>query len=550
MVFFVILINVFPLYSRSCQLRGVKIRLQDWATVSSDPDLQKKMFTEILNKLDEANFNAVFVEIQKDGAVAWQSKHQPVVSFLDNGQGELKFDVPAFVYIECLKRHIDCHFMITPTQIGIFSTPLLYRNAPVKHPFESRRELCVISGDKLFIDPGHSASQNYFSQLYSELLERYDMDGLIVEGLGYDPFEAFDDSGSFSENNPAGMAKDKWRRANLSNTVETIHKVAATMNPYIRVSAECAGTYKNDPLYYNPTAYSTYLQDPGMWAQKGSVDFIIPFMTQTDGSFNRDLNNWGIMIPGRKIAVELDATIFFGGGTKKSNLKKQIKAVVENSNVYGLIFNGVSHITDNSIQSVEFYDYLKNEIFKTPSHIPGLPHLSSYPLSPETVEHRRYGNLYEIKWCTPKSYPGEIPVRYFSVYRLLDGRLDTDNPKCWVSPKISSLYVITEAITENDRFVVTTVDRFNNESLASESSSACRIQEIEDYEFDYRNFTIEIKVGRGEAEIEIYSSTGIKTMAMKSSGGYLSENISSLEKGVYFIVIQTISSKYAEKIIR
>ena len=71
---------------------------------------QQQALLDILDRLQEANFNMVFIQARLRGDVMYRSAIEPVSKTFSGKYGELPgYDPLAFVVDECHKRGMECH---------------------------------------------------------------------------------------------------------------------------------------------------------------------------------------------------------------------------------------------------------------------------------------------------------------------------------------------------------------------------------------------------------------------------------------------------------
>ena len=95
----------------------------DWprrtATNDASRKLQQQALCEMLDKLQEANFNTVFFQARLRGDVAYRSSIEPF-SYVFTGKegGSPGYDPLAFAIEECHKRGMECHAWFVTFPLG------------------------------------------------------------------------------------------------------------------------------------------------------------------------------------------------------------------------------------------------------------------------------------------------------------------------------------------------------------------------------------------------------------------------------------------------
>ena len=160
---------------------------RDWPRGLYDEARQKEALVQLLDKLDDANFNTVFFQMQGRGGVAWDSSYYPaMVSLTGDGSIGTAYDIPQFVIDECRKRHIECHAWLTPFAQGSRQDASRYRLNRHPHISVSHPELCVTFNGTYYIDPGVPQGREMIVGSYREMLSQYNFDVIPTFLTSYD----------------------------------------------------------------------------------------------------------------------------------------------------------------------------------------------------------------------------------------------------------------------------------------------------------------------------------------------------------------------------
>lgn len=460
------------------EMRAATVRLTQWGYASGNIEKQKDAFKELTQKLDETGFNTLFVELQADGATGWKSTVQPsLICFTDKATGDMNYDPAKFVADCCHELNMDVYALVDPLHLGTPDVIEKYVDAKVRHPYYDKDGLCTAGeGSEIVMNPGIPATTDYLTNLYEEFVKNYDFDGIIFDNLQY-PLNGIDDAESFRLYNPTAVTRDVWRRNNLTQLISTISQAVKKAAPYTRIVVTSEGTYQNRPGFYNPTAYGTYLQDAGLWMSSGFVDMVIPrmFHTEKEG-FSRNLQFWIDSSAGRGVTVQLNTSALADyNGTKSSFISEMVGKVRDVSGVYGISFNSSEFIESYSTEPVIFKKALVDEIFKIPAHVGPLSFVNaSRPGAPVNVIYDYDGFDYKLSWELPHEL--EAPLKYYSVYRLVNNELNPDNPLCNPVFKTSGTSVTVHGLSNTDRFFVTAFDRNGKESQLVEASGITEVE--------------------------------------------------------------------------
>ncbi len=350
-------------HAESPEVRGVWLTTNgglDWPGKVYEPVKQRKLLTDMLDKLEKAHFNLVIFQVQANGDVAWDSSIQPAMEALTGcGSDKLKYDVCRFVIDECHKRGMACYAWVVPFRVGSASHAAKYAKSKIKHPLKSHKKLCVKFNGTYYLDPGLPATRKYLTELYRELVKKYDFDGINLDYTRY-PGAAFPDKASFSRNNPGKMDKDDWRRDNINRFVAEVYDMVKSEKPGMTVGSAPVGTYKNIKHYKNSTAFDTYHQDPGQWIESSHHDMIIPQMYWTEeAGFSDHLATWTKIAAGKKLIIGLAPYKIAEAGWTPEVVTSQIEKALSKPEVSGVCFFRTAHILGDHPKVKKLYEYLE-----------------------------------------------------------------------------------------------------------------------------------------------------------------------------------------------
>ena len=94
-------------------------------------DKQKQQMTELLDRLAEANYNAIWFQVRSMCDAMYDSKYEPWSSNLTGTRGATPaYDPLEFIVEECHKRGMECHAWVNPMR---FSTGSAYNTANARY---------------------------------------------------------------------------------------------------------------------------------------------------------------------------------------------------------------------------------------------------------------------------------------------------------------------------------------------------------------------------------------------------------------------------------
>jgi uncharacterized lipoprotein YddW (UPF0748 family) len=152
------------------------------------------------------------------------------------------------------------------------------------------------AGKDYVLDVGHPDVADYIANMYSSIVENYDVDGIQFDRVrypdngvppyepiwGYNPtaleaFKTFSGRTDMPKNTDLDWAQ--WRRDQITNLVKRVYLSVKAIRPNIWVSAATI-TYKEAPRtldeFSKTRTYAEVLQDWVSWMQLGILDLNIP----------------------------------------------------------------------------------------------------------------------------------------------------------------------------------------------------------------------------------------------------------------------------------
>ncbi len=508
----------------------------DWPKGVFDVLEQKKSLVEILDRLAAANFNTILFQVQATGDVAWMSSLQPAMaSITGNGSSALKYDVAQYVIEQCHARNMECHAWVAPYRVGSASGAARYDSNEIKHVIRTHPEMCIKYSGNYYLDPGLPETRQYLVDLYRELLENYDFDGINLDYTRY-PGVDFDDSASYNkDNNPDGLSKDDWRRQNINMLVADIYDMAKTIDPYIKVGSAPIGTYKNVPGYSNSTAYYSFFQDPGQWCGSENHDLVIPQMYWTEKyGFSTNMKTWVANCNGRQIIVGLAPYKMDVEDWDVSVITGQIEKARETDGISGVCFFRTDHVIGAGSKVRGLYEALTDDYFKQPAHIPSMSYNgATTPNAPRNVEYEHVGDKYIIAWNEPELDSDNTPIRYYSIY-LTDGvSVDRTNPDNVVVAKVAGTRFEYPSKVEGLQFAVSAFDCNYYESRAAMKGETGIEDVLVNDDFIYSYDVLRVRSDRPLDRVEVYTMMGACSMYCPVSGCEAWVDCSPLQEGMY-----------------
>lgn len=304
------------------EMRGVWIATVgniDWPSKPGLPvATQKAEMIDLLDRAKNLGLNAVFFQIRPAADALYASKIEPWSEFLSGKMGEAPvpfYDPLAFTIEQAHRRGLELHAWFNPYRARFAGavTPLAGAHIGVMRPD------LVKSYDKmLWLDPGEPEVQNRTVAVITDVVRRYDIDGVHFDDYFY-PYQELDaqknvvpfpDDPSWARYQLSGgaLSREDWRRQNVNALVLRLHREIPKIKPYVRFGISPFGIWRPGfpAQIQGYDAYAKLYADSRKWLQQGWIDYVLPQLY------------WKIDAPGQSFPVLLGWWI--GQNTKKRHI--------------------------------------------------------------------------------------------------------------------------------------------------------------------------------------------------------------------------------------
>jgi uncharacterized lipoprotein YddW (UPF0748 family) len=251
---------------------------------------------QFIQEAADANFNTVFVQIRQRGDALYQSSFVSRSELLE-GQDE-SFDPLAYAIEKGHENGLEVHAWLNaiiawgsgttkpkdPNHIFNKHPEWLMRDSTGKIAFPDRAtdpKNSVVEGP-YFLSPGNPEVQDYLYDVYMEVVEKYEVDGIHFDfiryparmgpntpGVGYDKVSVNrfrEETGEEPE--LYSKAWDQWRADQITEIVSRIYKGTKERNQDVEVSASVLAAWD--------LGLGRVYQDWRKWMEVGILDFVIP----------------------------------------------------------------------------------------------------------------------------------------------------------------------------------------------------------------------------------------------------------------------------------
>lgn len=236
-----------------------------------------------LDSLQGAGVNAILWQVRPSADALYESKLEPWSRFLSGKAGVAPtpyWDPLQFMIEESHKRGMELHAWLNPYRVTTSPKEVLPKN----HIYYQHPERFVMYDNKVYFDPALPENREFIENVVDDIITRYDVDGIHMDDYFY-PYPVagkdFPDDKSYAKYGN-GMDRGDWRRQNVDQLIEGLHKLISEKKPWIRFGVSPFGIWRNkksDPRGSDTNGLQNYdalYADVLLWTKNGWVDYMLP----------------------------------------------------------------------------------------------------------------------------------------------------------------------------------------------------------------------------------------------------------------------------------
>jgi uncharacterized lipoprotein YddW (UPF0748 family) len=261
----------------------------DWPSRPGLPVAQQK--SELIAILDRAaalNLNAVILQVRPSADALYASKIEPWSAFLTGRMGKAPepfYDPLAFAVEAAHARGLELHAWLNPYRAH---DPTDRSPISASHIARRRPDLVRKYGPYLWLDPGSAEVRAYTVRVVTDIVRRYDIDGLHIDDYFYPYRERgrnrrelpFPDNATWSAYRRGGgtLSRDDWRRRNVDLLVEQLYEAVKETKPWVKFGISPFGIWRpgSPSSVRGLDAYTEIYADSRKWLQQGWADYFTP----------------------------------------------------------------------------------------------------------------------------------------------------------------------------------------------------------------------------------------------------------------------------------
>lgn len=459
------------------------------------PEQAQAYLLQMVQQLQATGINTILFQVRSEGDAFYRSTLEPWSRFLTGKQGVApnpEWDPMAFLITECHKRNIEFHAWVNPYRMSASKNMQL----PQGHLYYQHPEWFVRFDDRLYLNPGMPECRSYVRQVVSDIVSRYDVDGLHIDDYFYPypvPGKTFNDRATFQAYAPVmgydAQSDADWaafRRHSVNILIKGLHDDIRALKPWVRFGVSPFGIYRNQQswpegsLTHGTQCYDDLYADVLLWAQEGWIDYLIPQLYWEIGHTAADYSTlvqwWAQHTPqqcqlyiGQSIERSLD-----GPANSKRNpdllvshqhFTNKLQQAASQPNVLGNCFWYAYQITDNAFNAGT---WLRDSLYASQPVVLPPAYNNIDPEAPKpvrNVEVKLSEQGLHVSWRVLHTTDPLQQPQYYVVYRFNQGeKLNLTDGTHIVCKTPCTEFFETNLVPGKFTYVITAIDACNNES--------------------------------------------------------------------------------------
>jgi uncharacterized lipoprotein YddW (UPF0748 family) len=432
--------------------------------------------------------NALFVQVRSQCDAMYASDIEPWSADLTGTQGKAPnpfWDPMQFAIEECHKRGMEFHAWLNPYRAVGNSNNL--PNFAANHVAKQHPEWLLVQGTLRVLDPGIPAVRDHITNVITDILHRYDVDGIHFDDYFYPPAAGagvtpYNDDSSFAADPRGFTNRGDWRRDNVNLLIKRIYDSVKSIKPWVQFGVSPSGIYRNstNPDIGSATSglehYTTLFADTRKWLQQGWIDYLCPqvywYIGQPGANYAVVTPWWNNNAYGRHIYIgmagyKVNDPAQGANWANPSMIPNEVRLNRSLNNVFGqAIYN------TNSLRSstkLGFRDSLRLDFYRKPALLPTMLWRDSIaPGTPGSLTAIKYGNdSVVLNWTKPDAASELDKARQFVVYRSENPVIDIANAENILTITNTDDIAFTDTTLADNTtyyYTVTATDRLHNES--------------------------------------------------------------------------------------
>jgi uncharacterized lipoprotein YddW (UPF0748 family) len=383
---------------------------------------------------------------------------------------------------ECRKRGMEFHAWFNPYRVvsNVLTAKLAAGHIAIQKP-----DWLLSYGNLRILDPGKPEVREHVTKVVMEVVRKYDIDGIHFDDYFY-PYPTtgltLNDDDTYAKNNRGITNRGDWRRDNVNLLIKMVSDSIKKTKDYVKFGVSPFGIWQNksasQPLGSATNglqSYSDIYADTPVWINQGWVDYIVPQLYWYIGYNVADYSTlstwWSQNASDRHLYIGQAAyRINADANWNAAQMPTQIRQNRLNAKIKGSVYYNTNSLNKNPLG---FRDSLRTNLYKTPALLPLMPwKYSTPPAKPQNLTATKNNGNIVLNWQKASSGSKELEkIRGYVVYRFADQEVvDINKAEAirYITPNDTTAFTdIDFGKASKVTFVITAIDRLNNESAVS-----------------------------------------------------------------------------------
>jgi len=454
------------------EFRGAWIQCVNGQFRGIGTEAMQKTLSYQLDELQKDGCNVIIFQVRPECDALYESKYEPWSYYLTGQQGVAPrpyWDPLAWMIEQSHKRGMELHAWINPYRA---KTKVAHANAS-NHVVSQHPERCFEYDGLTLLNPALKENRDYICQVVTDILERYDVDGLHIDDYFYPyptPGIPIPDNAYFRANSLGFTDIGDWRRNNVNLFIEQLWATIRTVKPWVKFGVSPFGIYrnvKNDPNGSQTNGLQNYDQlyaDVLLWVKNGWVDYCVPQIYWEIGNKAADyaelMNWWNKHCTKTTLVIgeDIERTAKFNQMEQKMNMHAELP------NIQGTVLWYAKAAVDNV---GNYGTQLRNVYWRYPALQPVMKHIDNKaPKKPRKVQVIDIEGQKVLFWTAPKGEGWKDAAAGYAIYRFGPGdKVDINDVTKLVTITNDTHYELPrEEWGSKVTYAVTALDRMQNES--------------------------------------------------------------------------------------
>lgn len=428
----------------------------------SDTLAQQRELVFLLDSLQSLNVNSILLQTRVRGDVIYPSSIEPFSHVLTGVEGRSPgYDPLAFAIKECHKRGMQLHAWVVALPLG--------KDEHIKRMdalslVKKKRDLCTPYKGSWYMEPGNPATADYLCRLVSEIVSRYDVDGLHLDYIRYPDRTVGYPDHKLHKLYGKGLSLASWRRQNVTNVARRVYSLVKGIKPWVRVSCAPLGKYDDLTCYpsYGWNAHDAVFQEAQEWMRCGFMDILFPMLYFNGNNFYPFVRDWQENSYGRHIVPGIGVYRLLPeyGGWPAVDITRQLNTSRDAGTAGSALFR-TAHLLGEASGVAGVY----KSVYGRKSLVPPMTWAAAeLPASPASLLVLCEGDTFRLSWPLVAPVENHPKVKY-NVYAALGDTVDVENIENLIAAGVQDTSFAWSCRTDKAvSLAVTAIDAYGRES--------------------------------------------------------------------------------------